>query len=138
MAASGAGDLDTVGRCLHADMVMEWPQSGERFVGREHALGAMHAQELISYQPGAVVSRTILDKKAGTITVFSFDEGEGLSEHTAPFDATVLILDGEAEITIDGDPIRARAGEMVIMPADRPHALRAITQFKMMLIMIRA
>jgi quercetin dioxygenase-like cupin family protein len=99
---------------------------------------AMHAQELISYQPGAVVSRTILDKKAGTITVFSFDEGEGLSEHTAPFDATVLILDGEAEITIDGDPIRARAGEMVIMPADRPHALRAITQFKMMLIMIRA
>ncbi len=99
---------------------------------------AMRAQELISYQPGAVVSRTILDKKAGTITVFSFDEGEGLSEHTAPFDATVLILDGEAEITIDGDPIRAMAGEMVIMPADRPHALRAITPFKMMLIMIRA
>jgi quercetin dioxygenase-like cupin family protein len=99
---------------------------------------ALHVQELISYQPGAVVSRTVLDKKAGTITVFSFDEGEGLSEHTAPYDATVLILDGEVEINIAGIPIRAKAGEMVIMPGGQPHGLRAITPFKMMLIMIRA
>jgi quercetin dioxygenase-like cupin family protein len=99
---------------------------------------ALQAQELISYQPGAVVSRTVLDKKAGTITVFSFDEGEGLSEHTAPYDATVLILEGEVEITIAGRPVRAKAGEMVIMPGNQPHALRAITRFKMILIMIRA
>lgn len=99
---------------------------------------ALPAQDLISYQSGAVVSRTVLDKKAGTITVFSFDQGEGLSEHTAPYDATVLILDGEVEITISGRPLRAKAGEMVIMPADQPHALRALTAFKMLLVMIRA
>jgi quercetin dioxygenase-like cupin family protein len=99
---------------------------------------SLPAKDLISYQTGSVVSRTVLDKKAGTITVFSFDQGEGLSEHTAPYDATVLILDGEVEITISGKPIRAKAGEMVIMPADQPHALRALTAFKMLLVMIRA
>ena len=99
---------------------------------------ALVMKDLISYQPGAVVSRTVVDKKAGTITLFSFDDGEGLSEHTAPYDATVLILDGEVEITIAGKAVKAMSGEMVIMPANQPHALRALTPFKMALVMIRA
>lgn len=93
--------------------------------------------DLVAYQPGAVVSRTIIDKKVGTVTVFSFDKGQGLSEHTAPYDAMVCILDGEAEITISGNPFRIKSGEMIIMPANEPHALRATEQFKMMLVMIR-
>jgi len=92
----------------------------------------------ISYAEGAVVSKTLLDKAAGTLTLFSFDAGQGLSEHTAPFDASVQILDGEALITIDGAEVRARAGDLVIMPAHVPHALRAEQRFKMLLIMIRA
>ncbi|MDH7596009.1 MAG: cupin domain-containing protein [Candidatus Bathyarchaeota archaeon] len=84
-----------------------------------------------------MVSRTVIDKKAGTVTLFAFDKGEGLSEHTAPFDAMVCVLDGEAEVTIAGKPLRVRAGEMVIMPANKPHALRAVERFKMLLIMIR-
>ena len=94
--------------------------------------------ELVVYQEGSVVSRTIMDKETGTVTVFSFDEGEGLSEHTAPFDALVCILDGEAEITISGEAYRVNAGEMIIMPANDPHALRAITPYKMLLVMIRS
>lgn len=93
--------------------------------------------ELAAYAPGAVVSRTLLDHPAGTLTVFSFDVDQGLSEHTAPFDATVLILDGEAQITIGGTPRTVTAGEMVIMPAGIPHSLRAQKPFKMLLIMIR-
>lgn len=92
----------------------------------------------VDYAAGAVVSKTLLDKKAGTLTVFSFDAGQGLSEHTAPFDATVQILDGEAEITIGGEPRTVKAGELIIMPAGIPHALRAVRPFKMLLIMIRA
>lgn len=92
----------------------------------------------VDYAAGAVVSKTLLDKKAGTLTVFSFDAGQGLSEHTAPYDATVQILDGEAEITIGGEPRTVRAGELIIMPAAIPHALRAVKRFKMLLIMIRA
>jgi len=92
---------------------------------------------LVEYQEGSVVSRTVIDKKAGTVTLFAFDKGEGLSEHTAPFDAMVCVLDGEAEVTIAGKPLRVRAGEMVIMPANKPHALRAVERFKMLLIMIR-
>ena len=94
--------------------------------------------ELVAYQEGSVVSRTIMDKETGTVTVFSFDEGEGLSEHTAPFDALVYILDGEAEITISGEAYRVNAGEMIIMPANDPHALKAITPYKMLLVMIRS
>ncbi len=90
------------------------------------------------YQEGSVVSRTIIDRKTGTITFFAFDKGQGLSEHTAPFDALVYILDGEAEITIAGTPFLAREGEMVIMPANHPHALRAVERFKMILVMIRS
>ncbi|NLL83548.1 MAG: cupin domain-containing protein [Lentisphaerae bacterium] len=91
----------------------------------------------VDYSAGSVVSKTMLDKKAGTLTLFSFDQGQGLSEHTAPYDATVLVVDGEATLVIDGKPIVAKAGEMVIMPANIPHAVRADTRFKMLLIMIR-
>lgn len=94
--------------------------------------------ELVGYQEGAVVSRTVVDRKIGTITLFAFASGQGLSEHTAPFDAVVQILDGEAEISIDGATQRVSAGQMLIMPAHRPHALRAQQPFKMMLVMIRA
>jgi quercetin dioxygenase-like cupin family protein len=93
---------------------------------------------LIEYQKGSVVSRTLIDKKAGTVTLFSFDKGEGLSEHTAPFDALVYVVDGEAEVAIAGKPAVVKAGEMVVMPANKPHALRAIESFKMLLIMIRS
>jgi quercetin dioxygenase-like cupin family protein len=93
--------------------------------------------DLVSYQSKAVVSRTIISKKTGTVTVFSFDESEGLSEHVVPFDALVCILDGEAEITIAGKPFRLVKGQMIIMPANKPHSLKAIKKFKMMLVMIK-
>jgi quercetin dioxygenase-like cupin family protein len=93
---------------------------------------------LIEYQKGSVVSRTVIDKPSGTVTLFAFDKGQGLSEHTAPYDALVDVLDGEVEITISGKPSRVRMGEMLIMPANDPHALKAVTRFKMMLIMIKS
>ena len=93
--------------------------------------------EMIAYQDGAVVSREILRKKTGTVTVFAFDKGQDLSEHTAPFDATILCLDGELEATIDGTPMKVQEGEMLIMPADKPHSIKAVEKFKMLLIMIR-
>jgi quercetin dioxygenase-like cupin family protein len=93
--------------------------------------------ELADYQEGSVVSRTIINKKTGTVTFFAFDEGQGLSEHTAPFDALVYILDGEAEITISGKPVTVSEGEMLIMPANQPHALKAVKRFKMVLTMVR-
>ena len=92
--------------------------------------------DLISYQEGSVVSRTIIDEEAGTVTLFAFDEGQGLSEHTAPYDALVYLVDGEAEITISGNSHRVKEGEMIIMPANKPHALKAVKKFKMLLIMI--
>jgi quercetin dioxygenase-like cupin family protein len=98
---------------------------------------AQELSALVSYQDGAVVSKEIIKKKEGTVTVFAFDKGQGLSEHTAPFDALVYVVDGKVEITIDGKPSNLKAGDMVIMPANKPHALKAIEQFKMMLIMIR-
>lgn len=94
--------------------------------------------DLVDYQKGSVVSRTIIDKDTGTLTLFAFDEGQGLSEHTAPFDALVHLLDGEAEVTISGKPLNLIENEMVIMPANQPHALRAIKRFKMMLVMIKS
>jgi len=99
---------------------------------------AMDLAGLVEYQPGAVVSRTLVDKAVGTITLFAFAEGQGLSEHTAPYDAFVTVLDGEAEIVIAGESHRVAAGEMIVMPAHRPHSLRAITRFKMLLVMIRS
>ncbi len=92
---------------------------------------------ILNYQTGAVVSRVLLKKNTGTITVFAFDKGEGLSEHTAPFDAYVQVLDGEAEVSISSTPHRVKAGEFIIMPANEPHSLKAISQFKMLLVMIR-
>jgi len=94
--------------------------------------------DLIEYQAGSVVSRTVIDQKTGTLTLFAFAAGQGLSEHTAPFDALVYLLDGEAEIAIAGKPYRLHQGEMIIMPANKPHALKAIEDFKMLLVMIRS
>lgn len=96
------------------------------------------AGDFIAYQDGAVVSREIVKKPTGTVTLFAFDEGQGLSEHTAPFDALAQIIDGEAEITISGIPHRVRSGEMILMPAGQPHALKAPQPFKMILTMIRS
>jgi quercetin dioxygenase-like cupin family protein len=105
----------------------------ESLAGRAVAMAG-----LVDYQPGSVVSRTVIDKPAGTLTLFAFEAGQGLSEHTAPFDALVYILDGEAEITISGRPVTAGPGEMVIMPAGEPHALKAGRRFKMLLVMIKS
>jgi len=93
---------------------------------------------LAEYQPGAVVSKTIIEKKTGTVTLFAFDAGQGLSEHTAPFDALVHVLDGAVEITISGKKHKVKSGQMIIMPANEPHALKALDKFKMLLIMIRS
>jgi quercetin dioxygenase-like cupin family protein len=95
-------------------------------------------QNLIAYQEGAVVSRTLIDKKAGTITLFAFDKNQGLSEHTAPFDALVYIVDGEAKVIIAGKPLHLKQGEMTVMPANKTHALTAVSRFKMLLVMIRS
>jgi quercetin dioxygenase-like cupin family protein len=99
---------------------------------------AIRLVDLADYQEGSVVSRTIVDKKAGTVTFFAFAEGQGLSEHTAPFDALVYLVEGEADIVISGKPVPLKGGEMVIMPANQPHALRATKNFKMILTMIRS
>jgi len=93
---------------------------------------------LIDYQEGSVVSRTLIDKKTGTVTLFAFDENQGLSEHTAPYDALVYVLDGEVDVTISGKPLKLKKGEVTIMPANDPHALVAKTKFKMLLTMIKS
>jgi quercetin dioxygenase-like cupin family protein len=98
----------------------------------------LRLSDLVDYQEGSIVSREIVRKDTGTVTLFAFDQGQGLSEHTAPFDALVSLLEGEAEITISGRPLRLEAGEMVIMPAHEPHALKAQRRFKMILVMIRS
>ena len=100
--------------------------------------GVIAMAALVEYQPGAVVSRTLVKKETGTVTAFAFDAGEGLSEHTTPFDALVVLIDGEAEISIAGQSHRVTAGQLLRLPAGRPHALRAVTRFKMLLIMIRS
>jgi quercetin dioxygenase-like cupin family protein len=94
--------------------------------------------ELVDYQEGSVVSRQITKADAGNVTLFAFDTDQGLSEHTAPFDALVHILEGEAEVSISGQPFRLNAGDAIIMPANEPHALKALQKFKMLLTMIRA
>ena len=93
---------------------------------------------IIEYQEGSVVSKTIIEKKTGTITLFAFDASQGLSEHTAPYDAFVYCLDGEFEVKISGKPYHLKGGESVIMPANEPHALKAVTRFKMLLVMIKS
>ena len=99
---------------------------------------ASNLEGLIDYQEGSVVSRTIIDKKTGTVTLFAFDINQGLSEHTAPYDAMVHVLEGEVEVTISGKPITLKQGEITIMPANEPHALAAKTKFKMLLTMIKS
>ncbi len=107
--------------------------------GKDELQAKVHCLiDMIDYQVGSIVSRTIIDQKTGTLTLFAFGQGQGLSEHTAPFDALVYLLDGEAEVTISGKPLHVTAGEMVIMPANEPHALKTLTRFKMMLVMIRS
>ena len=94
--------------------------------------------DLADYQKGSVVSRTIIDENVGTVTFFAFDEGQGLSEHTTPYDAMVYLVEGEADIVISGEPYHIKAGQMIIMPANQPHAVKAIKRFKMVLIMIKS
>ena len=114
-------------------------KAGDKAPKAENLLAqVLSMADLVDYQKGAVVSRQIINKQAGTVTVFSFDKGEGLSEHTAPFDALVQILDGEAEVTISGKPNKLVAGEMIIMPAGQPHSVKAPARFKMALVMIRS
>lgn len=104
------------------------------------ALGsaATDVPDLVHYQDGSIVSREIVKKPTGTVTVFAFEEGQGLSEHTAPFDALVHVLEGEVEIRIAGQPNRLQGGQMILMPAQQPHALEALKRFKMILTMIRS
>ena len=99
---------------------------------------ALDLQSIIDYQTNAVVSSEIMNKRTGTVTVFAFDQGQGLSEHTAPFDALVYIIDGASEITISGEKHLLKAGEMIIMPAHEPHAVKASKRFKMLLVMIKS
>jgi quercetin dioxygenase-like cupin family protein len=98
----------------------------------------LHIAEMVNYQEGSVVSRQITKTEAGNVTLFAFDINQGLSEHKAPFDAIVHILEGEAEVRISGTPYQLKAGDAIIMPANEPHALKAIQKFKMLLTMIRA
>ena len=99
---------------------------------------ALRLADLITFQDGSVLSRTLVNKDTGTVTLFAFDAGQSLSEHTSPYDALVVMLDGEADITVAGKTVRARTGDLVIMPANAPHALVAVTPYKMMLTMIRS
>lgn len=98
----------------------------------------MKLRDLVAYQAGAVVSKTLVSGRAGTVTAFAFDEGQELSEHTAPYDASVIVLEGEVEIKVSGVAHSLKEGEMIIMPANKPHAVKAVKQFKMLLIMIKA
>ena len=113
------------------------PETSSKPKGLPGAEGAK-AAELVNYQDGSIVSREIVKKPTGSVTLFAFDEGQGLSEHTAPFDALVHVLEGEAEISIVGKPHRLHGGEMILMPAQQPHALKALKRFKMILTMIRS
>ena len=111
---------------------------GEQSRSEELLAKAARVADMVDYQGGSVVSREIIGKGVGTVTLFAFGEGQGLSEHTAPFDALVHVLDGEVDITISGKTLRLSEGEMVIMPANEPHALKAVRRFKMILTMIRS
>lgn len=94
--------------------------------------------DMVEYQDGAIVSRTLIDEDAGTVTLFAFDKGQRLSEHTAPYNAMVIVLEGRAEITIGSEALKLKEGEMVIMPANKPHSVKAEEKLKMLLIMIRS
>jgi quercetin dioxygenase-like cupin family protein len=113
-------------------------EQGERQSAQAIVAQAKSVLDLVDYSEGSIVSRIVLGSKAGNVTLFAFDAGQGLSEHTAPFDALVHVFDGEAEVIISGKSIAVPAGEMVIMPANQPHAVKANQRFKMILTMIRA
>jgi len=115
-------------------MASEQPQAKREMPPAE----AADVAGMVNYQEGAVVSRALINRPAATITLFAFDEGQGLSEHTAPFDALAQVLEGEAEITVSGKPMVTKAGSAVLMPANQPHALKALTRFKMLLTMMRS
>lgn len=106
--------------------------------GEMPSADAVCLMDLVTYQDGSVVSRTIVKRPTGTVTLFAFDAGQGLSEHTAAFDALAHVLEGEAEITVSGRPLTAKTGEAVLLPANQPHALKALSRFKMVLTMIRS
>ena len=114
------------------------PGMSEAQKGPPAAAKAVRAVDLVGYQEGAVVSRVILKQRGGNVTLFAFDAGQELSEHTAPFDALVTVLEGEAEVTISGTPSRVAAGEMIVLPANVPHAVRAVGRFKMALTMVKS
>jgi quercetin dioxygenase-like cupin family protein len=111
--------------------------SNERASSDLDSARAVRPQELVDYAPGAIVSRALVKQKGGNVTLFAFDEGQELSEHTSPFDALVQVIDGELTLTIGGTPVQARTGDLVLMPADVPHGLRAPSRAKMLLTMIR-
>lgn len=114
-------------------MTQQNPKDDMNLISQVRPLAA-----LVDYQAGAVVSRQVIAKPTGTVTLFAFDKGEGLSEHTAPFDALVQVLDGQVEITISGKPFGLKAGDAIIMPANEPHALKAVERFRMLLVMIKS
>jgi len=109
------------------------PASSEIVAGQ-----AVPLLNLVNYQDGSVVSRVVLKRERGNVTLFAFDQGQGLSEHTSPYDALLAVLEGEAEIIVGGEPSAVQAGEIILLAADKPHAVRAITRFKMLLTMIRS
>ena len=111
------------------------PAKGKREMPAAEVVRLM---DLVNYQEGSVVSRTVVSRATGTVTLFAFDEGQGLSEHTAPFDAIAHVLEGESEITVSGKPLRTTAGEAILLPANQSHSLKALTRFKMLLTMIRS
>jgi quercetin dioxygenase-like cupin family protein len=112
--------------------------SSQKINSKINLAQVMSLASMVDYQTGSVVSRTLIDKQAGTVTLFAFDEGQGLSEHKAPFDAMIYITDGQAVITISGKEYHPAVGEMIIMPANEPHALKATQKFKMLLVMIKS
>ena len=101
-------------------------------------MDVLNLREMVSYQDGSVVSKEIIKKETGTVSLFTFDKGQGLSEHTAPFDALVNVLDGQAEVRISSKPFIVKKDEMIIMPANEPHSLKAIEKFKMLLVMVKS
>ncbi len=99
---------------------------------------AINLVDLLGYQKDSIVSREVINKKTGTVTLFAFDQGQGLSEHTAPFDAAIYVLDGQVWVNISSKPHIVKKGQMIIMPANKPHSLKAIRKFKMLLVMIKS
>ena len=106
--------------------------------GSSRSTGVAHIADMLEYQEGSIVSRTVLKAESGSITVFAFDQSQGLSEHTTPHEALIYLVDGEAEVTIDGQARLVKRGEMIVLPANRPHAVKAISRFKMILTMLKS